>query len=356
MHSCADDKIILNFLGDISFGEMLQDLHCGVKSKILCESMNPFAFCINELEKADLNVGNLECVLSDFSELSKPYSEVLRCPSRLTELLATNRIHVVNLSNNHSYDHGEKAFNETVRHLEANHICHFGMHRYALQETPLIIDIKGCKIGFLGFYLEETIIESNLSVLLENIRARIGHSKKLVDVLVLSLHWGSEFTSFPSTQQCEIAKMFFNDGVDIIYGHHPHRLHGAIQLGNKVLASSMGNFIFESHQKKNRITAILRIEINGKKVKNFKMLPHFINKKFQPIYASKYASYVNEINDKLYNVFHCAEDVEKNVFDKQYLHESRKGHLKNRIIIRAIVLLRIHVFLPFLLTLFRKRK
>ena len=54
------------------------------------------------LERGDLNVINLECVLSDRSQLHKPFANILISPERYLRFLVDNRINVVTTANNHA--------------------------------------------------------------------------------------------------------------------------------------------------------------------------------------------------------------------------------------------------------------
>ena len=67
-----------------------------------------------------------------------------------------------------------------------------------------------------------------------------------VDVTILLMHWGSEYTFEPNATQKELAHFFNSLGVDIIVGNHSHNIQPIewILGENKTLVYySLGNFV-----------------------------------------------------------------------------------------------------------------
>ncbi len=48
------------------------------------------------------------------------------------------------------------------------------------------------------------------------------------DIIILFLHWGTEYDTIPSKTQADLAGYFFSKGVDLIIGSHPHVLQKMI--------------------------------------------------------------------------------------------------------------------------------
>ena len=53
---------------------------------------------------------------------------------------------------------------------------------------------------------------------------------KMLDKLIVFIHWGAEYQSQPNTYQKNIAEFLFNKKVDIVIGSHPHVLQKMIYL------------------------------------------------------------------------------------------------------------------------------
>ena len=43
-----------------------------------------------------------------------------------------------------------------------------------------------------------------------------------VDVKIISLHWGHEFETYPTSSQCALAETLVRAGADVVAGSHPH--------------------------------------------------------------------------------------------------------------------------------------
>ena len=345
------NRLLINFCGDVLLGEMPENYKRGIKTRIREKGMNPLYFVNNKLADADLNVINLECVLSDTSERQKPFSEFLRATPDTVRILVENHIHAANIANNHTLDHGIKAFRQTRDLLLENGIQPFGEHRDAFQNEPVIIEKKGIKLAFLGYYLEETLPYDEFIRLTETIGRLVEKTKKQGYLVVLSLHWGHEYIHFPTSPMINAGKHFMECGADIIYGHHSHRLNGAVMYRNSLFAPSLGNFVFEDILPENRITAILQVQLDERGVINHTLIPCFINRKFQPVPAPKHSAYINRLNELLSILLEDKQYVEK--YDRKARKMIKHGHLINRLKIRFMVLLRFYVYIAFFKTLLK---
>lgn len=69
-------------------------------------------------------------------------------------------------------------------------------------------------------------------------------SKANVDVIVVYMHWGKESSLQPLPYQLHITKHLVSLGVQVIIGSHPHVLQPHCIHGNKLIAYSLGNFLF----------------------------------------------------------------------------------------------------------------
>jgi poly-gamma-glutamate synthesis protein (capsule biosynthesis protein) len=66
-------------------------------------------------------------------------------------------------------------------------------------------------------------------------------------------------------------------GADIIVGSHTHTVQPITLEKNKLVAYSLGNFIFYSSKIENRTTGILKIRISPEKKVSYKWMPFVIN-------------------------------------------------------------------------------
>lgn len=214
----------------------------------------PFAATSDWLRAADLAFGNLETPLSGLGQLATSGIAFRADPSSADGLINAG-FDVLALANNHIGDYGGDALAETIQHLTQRGIATVGA---GADETAAraaqIVEVRGLKIAFLArsgipygapaasaaapgaawFDAEQTLAD---------VRAAAGQ----VDLVVLSLHWGSEYTYAVTGEQQDFVRQAIDAGADLILGHHPHNAQ-ALDLGQNWLAAySLGNFIFDQN-------------------------------------------------------------------------------------------------------------
>lgn len=150
------------------------------------------------------------------------------------DILKEGSIEGVTLANNHSLDYLERGFKDTVKILQEADID------YTYFETYFIRDIKGIKIGFLGYKGWEH--EERSKRLLTQHVAELRQQG--VDYIVANYHWGDENSYTPNKQQIRMAHFAIDSGVDLVIGHHPHVLQGLEIYKGKPIIYSLGNFCF----------------------------------------------------------------------------------------------------------------
>ena len=103
-------------------------------------------------------------------------------------------------------------------------------------------------------------------------------------MIILFLHWGTEYDTIPAKSQTDLAEYFFSIGVDLIIGSHPHVLQKMIWSKNAatgkdgIVVYSLGNFVSNQRKPKTDGGSMVRIELtrNGRFIQYFRcrILPH----------------------------------------------------------------------------------
>ena len=57
------------------------------------------------------------------------------------------------------------------------------------------------------------------------------------------MHWGTEYVSYPTNEQKEMAKYLASLGVDLIIGTHPHVIEPIEYIDDTLVIYSLGNFV-----------------------------------------------------------------------------------------------------------------
>jgi poly-gamma-glutamate capsule biosynthesis protein CapA/YwtB (metallophosphatase superfamily) len=217
----------------------------------------------------DASVVNLECpITSRGTKVAKPYNFRMR-PGYACALLEAG-IDGVCIANNHIYDFGKEGLFDTISYLDSLGLFHVGAGRTRAEaRKPVILCLKGLRIGFLGYYgggeapvaegTEPGVAPRNLDVIAQDIRAL---RKDSVEYVVVMLHWGTEKAEYPDDGQQAFAHGVIDAGADAVIGHHPHVLQGIEQYRNGVIVYSLGNFVFGGVKRDSYDTALFEIRLS----------------------------------------------------------------------------------------------
>lgn len=190
------------------------------------------------------------------------------------QALRENNIKVVSIANNHSFDAGERGFIETINILRENNIRYIGGgHNIEEARRGEIIEVKGVKVGFLGytsicnsFFM--SIVKNNQPgilplfepIVLNDIRSL----KKECDFLIVAPHFDIENLSKVHKNSIDIAHKMVDCGADLIIGSHAH-VPKPIEIYNgKLIIYCLGNLIFLQKTWGNSLVAQVTLSDNGK--------------------------------------------------------------------------------------------
>jgi poly-gamma-glutamate synthesis protein (capsule biosynthesis protein) len=347
----------INFMGDVMFGELLENFRRGLGTMLEKGSVDPFEYVAPLLKRTELNVINLECIFSDWSSRRKPFSDILISPNKYIIHLVENNINVVNTANNHALDHGREAFEESLELLAHHGIKVIGYQRNSFfQEEPVVMMLDGKRIGFLGYNISNFPDEDRRKHVTRIVDVISGIRPSL-DSLVVSMHWGEEYTNIPPSYVVEFGKGMLEAGCDVIHGHHSHQIQGVIKVGDRIFAPSLGNFIFDQTLEANRITAVLQVEIHDEGEPTFSYMPYYMNDLYQPVPSPLYEGYIDKVNGYLAE---CLEEEGAARYEETVRNNVNAGHRGNRIDMRTRMLGHFWDYLPYawniLMFRFKKEK
>lgn len=213
----------------------------------------PFARMKPVFDQADIVFGNVECCIATIgSKVPKKYN--FRADPHMAPALKEAGFGIVSLANNHSWDYGREALEDTVRNVRATGVRTVGAGANRQEAHQLqIIECKGKRIGFLAYLgllpalVPESDTEPCLSLAsVEAIRNDVEQARPEVDILVVSLHGGKEGHPLPTPFQKLLAYTAIDAGADMVIGHHPHVPQPLVRYKGKYIAYSLGNFVFST--------------------------------------------------------------------------------------------------------------
>jgi len=207
------------------------------------------------LKRADFNIVNLEspATLDGTPFPDKKY--LYKFNPELIKVFKRHNINVFLLANNHMLDYGKEGMFSTIHAIKENGLFYAGAGRDLKDASKgVILEKNGFKIGVLDFAMTfplEFYAKKHSPGIApgspENVIKEVRIMRKKVDFLIVSFHFGAEKMDTPKDYQVEIAKRCIDNGADLVFGHHPHRVQPIEVYKGRLIAYSLGNFIFGSY-------------------------------------------------------------------------------------------------------------
>ncbi len=240
------------------------------------------AAVFDELHSADIAFVNLEAPLT-VRGIRAEKQNTLRADPSLIEDLKDAGVNIVGLANNHMLDYGLDGLADTLAALESGGILQVGAGpNINAAREPVVADGPGGKVGFIAFastlpqgfaaspdrpgvapihvtaaFVVENplaqeqpgtpppVITIPLAMDLEATVEAVQALKRRADFVMVSAHWGVSGQDAVMDYEREVGHALIDAGADLIFGHHPHRLHGVEYYREKPILYSVGNFVFE---------------------------------------------------------------------------------------------------------------
>ena len=247
----------------------------------------PYLGTADLLRDADVAFANLEAPVTESHDRFPLYKDyIYRVEPAATEAWRWLGLDVVSLANNHIIDYRERGVRDTVRHLDAAGIAHVGAGAGESEaRRPVIFDVGGVTIGFLAYledkvaynlYLRTFAVGGRVGAAkldLRDLREDVARLRPLVDVLIVSVHWGMNYQDVTGEQE-RLARALVAAGVDVIAGHHSHDVQRVEVRGRTILLYSLGNWAWGAPgHGELRVGLIARLGIRGGRVATLELLP-----------------------------------------------------------------------------------
>ena len=260
------------------------------------------------IDSYDIAYYNQETILGG-SALGLSTYPCFNSPYEVGDAFVDAGFNLVSLSTNHTLDRGEKAILNS-RNYWNNQKEVLASGSYASMEernTPVIKKVNGITYTMLSYTTTTNglKIPAGKDYLLniydaETVKKDIEAVRDKVDVLIVSMHWGTEYNLGVSEEQREIATYLSSLGVDLIIGTHPHVVEPIEFIGDTMVIYSLGNFI-SAQQGVERLTGGVAAVTFKKVIENGKSTVTLENPACNLVYTySKGTSSTGRYDFKLY--------------------------------------------------------
>ncbi len=210
-----------------------------------------FEYIAPIVKKYDLAYYNQETILGG-TEIGLSTYPRFNSPYEVGDGFLKAGFNLVSLANNHTLDRGETALNNSCTYwAKQNNVMSAGSY---CSEEDRNRSHTGEKNGITYAFFSYTTLTNGLKVPTgkdyyvnvysdEMAKSDIVKVRDKVDVVIVAMHWGSEYTHVPTSSERQIAEYLESIGVDIIIGTHPHVIQPIEHINDTVVFYSLGNFI-----------------------------------------------------------------------------------------------------------------
>ena len=247
-----EKRISLVAVGDVLIhGAVYQDAYVG-------DNNYNFSSMFEEIEPLikdyDLKYYNQETIIGG-KNLGISHYPRFNSPDEIALNLLDIGFNIVSLANNHSFDKGEEAISYSVNFWKSKDAITSGQAlSFEDRNNIKVYETNGIKYAFIAYTdgLNGFVLPSGKEYLInvysnEQAKKDIESIKDKVDVIIVSMHWGEEYTHTPTQTQRNEAEYLSSLGVNLIIGSHPHVIEPVEYVGDTLVIYSLGNFISAQH-------------------------------------------------------------------------------------------------------------
>lgn len=221
------------------------------------------------IEEADLAIVNQETILGG-KELGYSGYPSFNSPTELGDAEVKAGFDVILHATNHALDKKKNGVMNCMEFWDTNYpdIEYLGINKSQQEqdEDIYVYEENGIKIAILNYTYGTNGIKtpSDMPYLVnylkeDKIRADVEKAESIADFTIVCPHWGTEYRLESDAKQEKWTKLFFECGVDLVIGTHPHVIEPVEWItdeqGNGMLVYySIGNFVNGTSSTKGDLT------------------------------------------------------------------------------------------------------
>lgn len=221
------------------------------------------------IEEADLAIVNQETILGG-KELGYSGYPSFNSPTELGDAEVKAGFDVILHATNHALDKKKNGVVNCMEFWDTNYpdIEYLGINKSQQEqdEDIYVYEENGIKIAILNYTYGTNGIKtpSDMPYLVnylkeDKIRADVEKAESIADFTIVCPHWGTEYRLESDAKQEKWTKLFFECGVDLVIGTHPHVIEPVEWItdeqGNGMLVYySIGNFVNGTSSTKGDLT------------------------------------------------------------------------------------------------------
>ena len=207
---------------------------------------------LDEIACADLSIVNLESpLILQETPIQKAGGFVLGVSTRCVQGFVAAKWHVLNLANNHSFDHGPSGLQSTIDAIKDAGLTFVGAG-FNIQEAqkPFVREINGESIVVYSMAEHEFNVadENNPGAnpldLINFVNAVRQYKQQ--GIFIVLLHGGKEYYPYPSPEMIRRCRFMVDMGADAVICCHTHCPLPWEIYSERPIVYGLGNLIFET--------------------------------------------------------------------------------------------------------------
>jgi poly-gamma-glutamate synthesis protein (capsule biosynthesis protein) len=255
------------FVGDLMLGRRVGELAA-------LDPASVFEDVRTVVGGADVALANLESPLT-----ARPHESAnvhhLEADPALASLIAAAGFDIVGIANNHAGDAGAASVMDTIAAVSsAGMQVAGGGSELAAAWRPVLVDVHGTSVAVLAVDVSAQGLaagaEPGVAVWNPNrARAAVTEARANADVVVVGIHGGTDEWIGTDPILDPVARDLARWGADVVWGHGPHVAQPVVSVegvGGRtaVLATSLGNFLFDQQNEPNSIGIVLETMVDDR--------------------------------------------------------------------------------------------
>ncbi|MDO4963066.1 MAG: CapA family protein [bacterium] len=213
-----------------------------------------FTYIKDEIKDYDLKYYNQETIIGGKNLGLSNYPR-FNSPDEIGSDLVATGFNLVSLATNHTMDKNEEGVLYTVDFWKTQNAITSGAYSsFEERDNIKVNEQNGIKYAFLSYTTSTNglPVPSGKEYLVnvyseEKVKEDIEKIKDKVDVIIVAMHWGEEYTHTPVQSEKDIAGYLSSLGVNLIIGSHPHVIQPVDYINDTLVIYSLGNFISAQH-------------------------------------------------------------------------------------------------------------
>ena len=218
-------------------------------------------------------LGGTELGLSNYPRFNSPYE--------VGDAFVDAGFNLVSLATNHTMDKGEEGVINSINYWKNQKDVYTAGSYSSFDDREKIIikEINGITYSFFSYTIWTNGLETPsgkeyLNNVYDPVKVKedIEKVRDKCDVVIVAMHWGTEYSTNVSSSQEEIANYLASLGVNIIIGSHPHVVEPIDFIGDTMVIYSLGNFISDQEGVERLTGLMVSVDIHKSVEKGITMI------------------------------------------------------------------------------------